>query len=88
VRRTGGLADTVVDATDRSRGDGTATGFTFDDPSAEGLQSALARAIEAYEQRDAWQSLQRSGMAQDFGWERSAQEYAELYAALRANPRA
>ena len=40
VRATGGLADTVVDATPETLADGTATGFVFVEPTARG---ALAR---------------------------------------------
>ncbi len=36
VRATGGLADTVVDASPRTLADGTATGFCFSDPTALG----------------------------------------------------
>jgi starch synthase len=85
VRHTGGLADTVVDATDVAARDGTATGFSFEEPTAGGLKSALSRAIDFYEQKTAWNRLQQVGMAQDFGWERSARQYAELYAELRPN---
>ena len=47
VRRTGGLADTVVDATAATLADGTATGFAFDDETPEGLLGALRRADRA-----------------------------------------
>mgnify|MGYP000497860425 CR=1 FL=1 len=43
VFRTGGLADTVVDATEESLAAGTATGFTFDEPTAEARELDLDR---------------------------------------------
>ncbi len=79
VRRTGGLADTVVDASGEALQDGTATGFSFDDPTAEGLRGALARALHLFPRRAAWRKLQRTGMSADFGWSRSAERYMELY---------
>jgi starch synthase len=74
VRRTGGLADSVQPyAADAG------TGFLFDDATPEAAASALAEAFTVYEDRAAWQALQRRAMAQDFSWRRSAHEYAALY---------
>ena len=47
VRSTGGLADTVVDATPENLADGSATGFSFDEKTPEGLWSAISRALDA-----------------------------------------
>jgi starch synthase len=79
VRRTGGLADTVVDATPESVAAGTATGFVFDEPSAEALGRTIQRALSVYADSDTWRSMMRAAMAQDFSWERSAAQYVELY---------
>ncbi len=76
VRATGGLADTVVDA-DRSQKHGT--GFTFTAYTARALVGALDRALAAYQDPDRWQAIQRRGMAADFSWNASAQQYVELY---------
>ena len=80
VRRVGGLADTVVDASERGA-DGTAigTGFVFDDYTAEALHSALQRALGAFGDRKAWRAMQVRGMAQDHSWDRSAREYVKVY---------
>jgi starch synthase len=86
VRRTGGLADSVVDADERALRDGFATGFSFDEPSAEGLRGALARALDVYRNANAWKRLQRTGMSADFGWARSAELYASLYESLLRSP--
>ncbi len=86
VRRTGGLADSVVDADELALNDAFATGFAFDEPSAEGLRGAMARAIDVYRQAPLWKKLQRTGMAADFGWSRSAEAYASLYEALLKSP--
>jgi starch synthase len=79
VRRTGGLADTVVDATPQAIEAGSANGFVFDEPTPEALAGALRRAIEAHADPLLWRQLQQTGMRQDFGWARSAQAYLDLY---------
>lgn len=75
VRRTGGLADTVVDL---SAG-GRATGILFEHTSAESLLAAVKRALVVYADPEKWQSLARRGMRRDFGWKRSARQYLDLY---------
>jgi len=84
VRRTGGLADTVVNAEPEAVAAGTATGFVFDDPTDAALAGTLAWAIEVRRDRDAWRRLQRAGMTRDFGWPGPARQYLALYAAARA----
>ena len=85
VRRTGGLADSVVQATPASIADGSGTGFLFDAASGDALAAALEAAVRLYrEDRTSWAALQANGMRQDFGWARPAAAYAEVYqAALR-----
>jgi starch synthase len=77
VRRTGGLADTVIDD-DEFPGEGT--GFVFDPPSPLALADALTRAIAAWRARDRFMGIQRRGMAQPFGWLRGAEDYRRIYA--------
>jgi starch synthase len=48
VRATGGLADTVEDATPRSIARGEANGFVFVEPTSAALQDALMRAFELH----------------------------------------
>lgn len=80
VRRTGGLYDTVVDATEETLANGTATGFCFDEPTPKALHHALQRAVALYQnQPDLWRRLALTGMAQDFSWRRSAKAYLALY---------
>jgi starch synthase len=79
VRRVGGLADTVRDATPEALAAGTATGFTFDAATPTALQQALARAMALKADAAGWQRLQRQAMAQHFGWDAPAREYLALY---------
>ena len=79
VRRTGGLADSVVDADAKALRDGTASGFVFDEPSAPALQAALERALQMLRDPVAWAALQRTGMKQDLSWDQSARSYLALY---------
>ncbi len=79
VRRTGGLADTVVDADGKSIRSGAATGFVFDEPTPDALVSGIRRALERYRRPPAWRNLIGNAMRQDFSWRRSAQAYLALY---------
>jgi starch synthase len=79
VRRVGGLADTVVDASDDALARDAATGFQFGPATVDALSEALARAIQLYRQPAIWQQLMRRGMAQNFSWEPVAAQYLSLY---------
>lgn len=79
VRRTGGLADTVIDATPAALNDGVATGFAFVNPTAQELGFALRRAMAIYRKPELWTAMRDRAMGRDFGWERPAREYLELY---------
>ena len=84
VRRTGGLADTVVDTNAHSMMDSTATGFMFKEPTSWILGETIGRATRLYrEEPKAWSAVQRHAMAQNFSWKTSAQEYLDLYASIR-----
>ena len=70
VRRVGGLADTVEDGV---------TGFVFDGYTPEAFQDAGLRALRAYADAGKWQAMVRRAMARDFSWERSVDQYLEVY---------
>jgi starch synthase len=83
VRATGGLCDTVVDATPQNLANGTATGFVFVAMTATAFLSAVERALALYRsQSDQWLGLMQIGMRQDWSWRRSALEYEKLYERL------
>ncbi len=79
VRRTGGLANTVIDATPKLIKQGTATGFMFDEATPDELIIAVERALAVYARPKQWKKLVFSAMQQDFSWRRSAKQYLELY---------
>jgi starch synthase len=82
VARTGGLADTVIDANEAALSARVATGFQFTPINAEGLQHALRRAFKAYSEPKIWARIQNQGMKSDVSWENSAAHYADLYSSL------
>jgi starch synthase len=70
VREVGGLVDTVP----------RETGFLFRDFHQSALEWSLGEAIHVYvTDPEGWQERQRRAMNIDFGWDRSAQQYIELY---------
>lgn len=80
VRKTGGLADTVADASPEILTAGTATGFVFIPPSGQALLEAVQRAIHCYRDRPAqWLTIMQTGMRQDWSWNQSAVEYEKLF---------
>ncbi|MAA59529.1 MAG: glycogen synthase GlgA [Alcanivorax sp.] len=79
VRRTGGLADTVIDASEDALEQGSATGFCFEEPSARAFTETVRRAIALYRKQKTWRKLQQQAMDQRFDWQHSAQAYLELY---------
>ena len=79
VRRVGGLADTVVDASTTNIATNTATGIVFEEASAEALTGAVQRALALHAVRRTWENIQLTGMRQDFSWQHSAAEYLRLY---------
>ncbi len=80
VRRTGGLADTVVNASEENLRAGTATGFVFDNPDSRGLWDAVTRMAQCWNSGNGeWQQIAITGMHQDFSWSNSARHYRDLY---------
>ncbi len=79
VRRTGGLADTVIPWNPETR---EGTGFVFERFDSEDLYRALERALHAWTDRDAWRVLVDNAMRADWSWEHQVRKYLELYARL------
>ncbi|MBI4431055.1 MAG: glycogen synthase GlgA [Candidatus Omnitrophica bacterium] len=76
VRKTGGLADTVRDASiDPAEGNG----FVFSEYSRSALTDAVCRALAVFREKSRWTNLVHRAMALDFSWKRSAEAYIRLY---------
>ena len=82
VARTGGLADTVIDANEAAIADGCATGFQFSPIESSALDYAIERACSLFRQRETWNKMIRRAMRQSVGWDRSAEAYLNLYHGL------
>jgi starch synthase len=79
VRRTGGLADTVIPY-DRESG----TGFAFTKYAVEDMMGAIHQALKIYSNPPEWHALVIRAMSQDWSWDRSAREYLKLYQSIKA----
>lgn len=87
VRATGGLCDTVADATPERVAAGTATGFAFIPDAPAAFLNAVERALRLYRHDPPrWLALLRTGMAQDWSWDRSAADYEKLYTMMVGQP--
>ncbi|MBL4852084.1 MAG: glycogen synthase GlgA [Gammaproteobacteria bacterium] len=78
VRNTGGLADTVVDATQANLRTGQATGFVFNEAKPADFERAVTRALNLFQQPRMWKKMIKAGMAQNYSWDISANAYIDL----------
>jgi starch synthase len=70
ARRVGGLADTIDDGL---------TGFLFDAFDDRALVGGMWRALTEHRAAKAWREMQREAMSRDFGWDRVAERYNDIY---------
>lgn len=85
VRATGGLADSITNCTPDTLNDGTATGFVFEEYTADAMLEAVQRALASYGKKRTWKLLVQNAMLQDFSWTASAREYEKLFERMIAN---
>lgn len=76
VRWVGGLADSVENFDSITM---TGTGFVFKEFNEFALFGQIVRAIELYNHKNIWATLQKNAMKADFSWDSSAKEYVKLY---------
>ncbi|MGJ3246135.1 MAG: glycogen synthase GlgA [Elainellaceae cyanobacterium] len=76
VRRTGGLVDTVLHHDPEHN---AGTGYCFDRYEPLDLYTCLVRAWEGFRYKSHWQALQKRGMTEYFGWDKSAKDYIKIY---------
>ena len=84
VGRTGGLADTVIDANEAALGPGVATGLQFAPITSTNLLATMERSARLFANTTVWTTMQKRGMAQDVSWDHSATAYLNLYNSLLA----
>lgn len=82
VRRTGGLADTVVPYRPSTVQTGRATGFHFEGASSGALLAAILWALEVFKDRETWRALMLAGMKTDVSWSQASGQYVQLYRSL------
>ena len=81
VRKTGGLADTVIETEVAEE----QTGFVFGDFNVHEtlihwINDAIIRAYHVFIQsRDIWNTIQQNGMNQDLSWNKPAKEWQNIY---------
>lgn len=76
VRKTGGLADTVVDISQEGYG------ISFENSTVSEMLEALAQAATLYPRKNLLNQKRELMMGQDFSWESSAHKYISLYQSL------
>ncbi len=75
VRATGGLADTVAAWDGKKKG----TGIVFEHADQGGVEWSLNRALELFAQPPTYKALQKTAMAAEFSWAKSADAHLECY---------
>ena len=80
VRETGGLKDTIMPYNERTH---SGNGFSFVNYNAHELLFTIQYALNIY-QKDklVWSNIRQNALLSDFGWDRSANAYIEIYESL------
>ncbi len=76
VRATGGLDDTIVQFDPET---GTGNGFRFEEATTGAFLQAVRQAVALFPEKAQWHRLVANAMAADFTWDRSAEEYEQVY---------
>ncbi len=79
VHNTGGLADTVVNTSQKSLMNGSANGFVFEDADTASFKQAVYSALELFSDKAKWTKIMKNGMSIDFSWDGRAVQYLDLY---------
>ncbi len=89
ARITGGLADTVFDIDTASIPLEERNGFTFEHPDTQGVDWALLRALNCYQNEPKkWKTLMLQAMEKDFSWRHATGNYLRLYElAITSSPK-
>ncbi len=80
VRKTGGLADSIIPVKQTTGKTVKGTGFMFEEYKPEELFKTIKAALKVYKEApDAWSKIVSNGMSQDFSWNASAKIYEVLF---------
>lgn len=79
VRKTGGLADTVIDVQNE---DGY--GFVFDDFKLQEAIEAVKRAVDMFTKKSLFDKKRKQIMNLDFSWTKAAQNYISMYKSMKS----
>ncbi len=79
VARTGGLADTVIDANEAALVAGCATGVQFAPVNPSTLTHAIQRTCDLFSEPKVWSAMMRRAMRHPVGWDASAGAYQAIY---------
>ncbi|MBQ1628728.1 MAG: glycogen synthase [Treponema sp.] len=79
VHATGGLEDTVINF---SQDSDNSNGFKFYDLTPDAVYNTVKWALGIFHDKSAVRKMQYNGMASDFSWSRSADEYISVYQKL------
>jgi starch synthase len=80
VRATGGLDDSVIDATEDSQ---RANGIKFGEYSSRALAKAIRKALVLFAEPAVLKRFRINAMSADFSWDATAQAYLEVYKRAR-----
>lgn len=79
VRRTGGLADSIVPFNDTRE---SGNGFAFTNYNAHEMLYVIKDAIFTYRNKEIWNKIVNSAVNSDFSWEKSSSSYEQIYDTL------
>ena len=82
TRETGGLYDSIKGYYTDEKGKVCGNGFTFRNYNAHELSDRMHAALYLYREEADWQKLVKKVMREDFSWEKSAEQYLQLYSEL------
>lgn len=82
VRKTGGLADTVVKFNEKT---GEGNGFMFDKYDPKEFLKEVKRAVKVFKNKEVWIKIMKTGIKSDFSWNSSSKKYIDLYKTIISN---
>jgi len=80
VHTVGGLKETVTPYNPETK---EGNGFTFQSYDPWDMYDAIKRAVNTYNSKDGWKFVRKNAMNTDFSWNKSANEYLEMYKEIK-----